>query len=318
MNQFFLLCWTVCLAVATLSLIAGTLLTQLAWTALCRARVYAWGLRHPSFLFVVRTLPLSIPFVVVCCAVLPSFLIFEPRQTIESAEWWLVALAIVPFFVVGCIATRLATLLVATSQAKRRWLRSSRKVDVPSPIPVYELDDPDCVFAVVGIFSPLMFIGKRILVSLTRQELHAAVAHELAHFYSLDNCKQALLTATGFPSLFLPIDRMLRTAMEVRADGRAVRCRISPLELGGAIIKVARLKTTLVPSIAASHLVPDFESSTLRFRIEHLHALLEERRVESSGGKCGWLVAVTLLILYLGALPLFLQLAHRLTELLVR
>jgi Zn-dependent protease with chaperone function len=306
-----------CLAATALSIAAGVLATQVIWACISPIGLSRSILRYPSLLFVIRTLPLSFPAGIVLFAVLPSFFLLEPRQTSERPDWWLAALAMCSLFAIGFFAVKLAQTLIRTRRTEREWMQSARRLDVPAEVPIYELQNPDSLVAVLGVFSPRIFVGERILAWLTPEELKAAVAHEVAHVRSLDNLKQALLSATGLSSLFRPIDRAFRSAAEISADSRAMRCRISPLDLGSAIVKVARLRAA-VPSIAASHLVPDFEGSALQLRVHNLHTLFEGEQNHSRGEKYAWLVVPILLMIYVAKLPLWLGLAHKLTEMLVR
>lgn len=316
MSAFVLLCIAVCLAAAAPSIAAGVLSAQTLSACLSRAGFRRRVLRYPSLLFLIRTSPLSFPLVVVCFAVLPSFLALEPRQTAEKPDWWLTALAVFSLLALGLVIAKLAWVLINTGRAEREWMQSARRIDSPAAIPIYELEHPDSLVAVVGIFSPRIFLGRRILDSLTPEELRAALAHEVAHVRSLDNLKQALLSATGILPFFSRIDCAFRSAAEISADARAMQSRISPLDLGSAIVKVARLRA-VAPAIAASHLVPDFESSALQLRVEHLQAALDGRS-RSRRGNYGWLIASMLLMIYFVKLPLWLGLVHRATELLVR
>ena len=317
MSEFTILCVTLCLAATALSIAAGVLATQTIWACISRIGLNRSILRHPSLLFVIRTLPLSFPAGIVLFAALPSFVLLEPRQTSERPDGWLAALATCSLLAFGFFAVKLAQTLIRTRRTEREWMQSARRLDVPEEVPIYELQNPHSLVAVLGVFSPRIFVGNRILASLTPEELQAAVAHEVAHVRSLDNLKQAILSATALSSLFLPIDRALRSAAEISADSRAIRSRISALDLGSAIIKVARLRAA-VPSITASHLVPDFEGSALQLRVDNLQTLFDDEQSHSLGEKYAWLVVPILLMIYLAKLQLWLGLAHKLTEMLVR
>lgn len=317
MSEFAILCIAVCLSAAVLSSAAGIIAAHVAWMCLCRIGFQRRLLRHPGLLFFIRTLPLSVPASVVLLAVLPSFLIMEPRETAEKPEWLLLGLAAFSLTAVGVFVLKFAVMFRNTRRAQREWMKSARRLDSPAVIPIYELQNPDSLVAVIGTVSPRIFIGKRILSSLTPEELQAAVAHEIAHVHSLDNLKQALLRASRIFSLFAPIDRAFRSAAEISADERALQSLISPLDLGSAIVKVARFKAPM-PSIAASHLVPECQGAALQLRINHLQALLNEGTTQPGAGKYGWIAASMLLIVYLGKLPFWLVLAHKLTEVLVR
>ena len=317
MSEFAILCIAVCLSAAALSIVAGVVAVHLSWMCLCRIGLQRCLQRHPDLLFFIRTLPLSVPASLVLFAVLPSFLIMEPRETTEKPEWLLLGLAAFSLMGVGVFALKFAGTFRDTRRAQREWMQSARRLDSPAAIPIYELQNPDSLVAVVGTVSPRIFIGKRILSSLTPEELQAAVAHEIAHVHSLDNLRQTLLRASRIFSLFAPIDRAFRSAAEISADERAVQSLISPLDLGSAIVKVARFKAPL-PSISASHLVPESQGAALQLRINHLQALLNEETNPSGAGKYGWIVASMLVIVYLAKLQFWLLLAHKFTEVLVR
>ncbi len=49
------------------------------------------------------------------------------------------------------------------------------------------------MIAVVGAFRPKMFIAEQIFLSLDKQELAAAVAHECGHLAARDNLKRLIL-----------------------------------------------------------------------------------------------------------------------------
>lgn len=319
MTQFTFLCLSICFAMAAFLIVVGTVAAETTWRCLRRIGFDPRVLNHSSLLFAIRTLPISVPAAVVLCGVLPSFLAFEPRQTVEKPEWWILATAALAFVFIGFMICRLASTLFITWRTARRWLRSARKLDVAAPIPIYALRDPSSLVAVIGIVSPRMYIGTRILDCLGEEELRAAIAHELAHVHSLDNLKQALLSATRFSPSFGEIDRAFRNAVEIGADSRAMRVGISPLDLSAAIVKVARLKfAPALPAIAASHLVPDLEASTLQLRVEHLQAALEDAPPRRAVDPCGWLAASALTTAYVIKLSLVLSMMHNLTELLVR
>jgi Zn-dependent protease with chaperone function len=320
MSQFALLCLLVCFASAALLAVAGTILAQVSWTSLRWTGLDRRILHRPFLLFLVRTLPLSLPAAVILLAVLPSFVKLEPRQTAEKPEWWLIGLAALSVTGVGIVLLRMAMILARTWQMRRTFLRCARRLDANAPIPTYVVAAPDCMVAVVGIVRPRLFIGRRVLDCLSREELQAAIAHEIAHVQAFDNLKQVLLRSMRIPHLFIESDRALRDAAEIAADRCALRGQISPLNLGAAIIKVARLNASpVLTAIAASHLVPEFESSALRMRVEHIHSALEEKSLDNEKGAtyCG-VAALALLILYFAMLPFWLDITHRVTELLVR
>jgi hypothetical protein len=164
-----------------------------------------------------------------------------------------------------------------------------------------------------------MFISERVLDAFTPAELQSAIAHECAHVRSLDNLKQVVLRATRFSSTFARIDRALCSASEIDADNRAIMDGVSPVDLGSAILKVARMKTSsaLLP-MAAIHLVPQAGNSVLRVRIERLEAAFENGPSQRTSKSIRWLILAGVLATYGASLSRLLALSHKLTEVLVR
>src|SRR5690349_21170362 len=119
MSAFIILCVAVCLAAAALSIAAGVFAAQTLWACLYRTGLQRRILRYPSLLFLIRTLPLSLPVVVVAFAVLPSFLVLEPRQTAEKPDWWLAALALFSVLAFGFVIARFVRTLLSTRRAER-------------------------------------------------------------------------------------------------------------------------------------------------------------------------------------------------------
>jgi len=201
---------------------------------------------------------------------------------------------------------------------QRTLLRAARKLDVAALIPAYVVAVPDSIFAVVGIRRPRLFIGQRVLECLTAEELQAAIAHEIAHVRALDNLKQVLLRATRISRVFTDNDHALCSAAETAADARALRKQNSPLDLGAAIIKVGRLRASpALAAIAASHLVPEFASSAVRLRVEHIQSACHEQPARARERGYWWLGSVAILIAYFVKLSFWLALTHRLTEFVV-
>lgn len=319
MSSFVSLCFVVCFAVAALGCLAAIGAVETTWALLWlvgRTR----GVDPNRFaLFVVRTLPLSVPAATVLFGVLPSFVLFEPRQTAETPEWWLIALAVCALFALAFVSLRMGLMFLASWRAERKWLRSATKLDIPAPIPVYALNSPVPLVAVVGLFCSRMFISERVLDAFTPEELQSAIAHEWAHVRSLDNLKQVVLRATRFSSTFAQIDHALCRASEIDADNRAIMDGVSPVDLGSAILKVARMETSsaLLPR-AAMHLVPQAGTSVLRVRIERLEAAFENGPSQRTSKSIRWLILAGVLATYAVSLSRLLALSHKLTEVLVR
>ena len=322
MNAFWLLCATLCLGVFFISSVAGILLANAsAWTTWhFRSQIQLLG--FPGLLFAIRAFPLAFGAALTLGFALPSFLLLEPKRSVEAPEPYLILFAGLGLAGIIVIAARYVRLVARSRKTIKQWLGSAQLLSTSCPIPVYQIQSPDSLIAVVGILRPKLFVGRAALASVTPEELNATIAHELAHVRSLDNFKQLLLKITRLPDFFASLSRLeaaWSAATEVVADANALREGISPIELSSAIVKVGRLKTFANDglSVAACHLIPpDGGSSALAMRIQRLSDALEIHP-ESAARETSACWAVVLLIgavAYLLVLPAALPVVHRWME----
>jgi len=324
MSLYLTLCVTVCLATLFAMMLVGILAGNLALGLLRRFEAN-WLLRSPSLLFCIRMSPLLMGVVTTFAFVLPSFLLLEPKQTPETPEphlWFLSGLAVM---VLCAMAVRWIRLTDETYRKSREWLRTGCRIEIPTvSVPVYAIETPESLVAVIGIFCTRVFIGRRALAALTEDELQAAVAHELAHVRSLDNLKQLLLRITRLPRCFAHlgwVESAWSDSAEFAADRDALRQGGSPLDLASALVKVSRLKTCDGTSaLAACHLIPAQHGSAVALRVRHLHAMLTAvpQCPRPPLGGLSLLAGAAGSAAYLVALPVALPLTHRAIEWLVR
>jgi Zn-dependent protease with chaperone function len=165
---------------------------------------------------------------------------------------------------------------------------------------------------------------------LSAEELSAAIAHERAHVRSFDNLKQILLKVTRLPRWLKPntsgaTDTAWINASEVAADEAALAAGASPLDLSGALVKVARLtrRPVVGEAVAASHLLPVACGSAIEARMSHLQELLEDTAPASGTKKQGrrypaLLSLVLFTIAYVACVNAALPWVHEALESLVR
>jgi Zn-dependent protease with chaperone function len=326
MNAFWLLCVTLSLAVFFIGSAAGILLANVtAWMAWRLGR-QGQLLRSPGLLFSIRVLPLASGAALSVGFALPSFLLLEPKRSVESPEWYLIALAILALTVVVFLMARGAQFVGQSQKTLREWSYRAELLPLALSVPVYQVQRPESLIAVAGIFRPSVYIGKAAFASLTSEELQAAIAHELAHVRSLDNLKQLVLRITRVPRFLASLAKMdaaWSAATELLADANALRHGTSALALSSAIVKVGRLKVNPIESlpVAACHLIPpDGSSSALAVRIQHLHDALEMHsasRVHDTN-YCWTATLLAGAIAYLLVLPTALPIVHRWMEWLVK
>lgn len=323
MNMYLALGATVCLAIFCLTTFVTALLANLVAGSLRCLDVTRIS-RLPALLFIVRISPLLVGAFVTLGFAVPSFILLEPRHTVETPEPYLLALAAAALLSICVVIFRCAHLVSATNRLSRKWLRKAQRLDVCASIPVYRIESPESLVAVTGIIRPRVFVGRQALATLTEEELKAAIAHELAHVRSLDNLKQLILSITRLPRLIghlAGVDTAWSKAAEVAADHEALRQGVQPLALASALVKIGRLARISLDSsaVAASHLVPPGHPSALAMRVEHLQCWLAEANRPRPNSSVPWPDLISIVVLaYALILPTSLPLAHRLIEWMVR
>jgi hypothetical protein len=283
-----------------------------------------------SLLFTIRVLPVLLASLVTFGFVLPALLKFEPRSTSELVGWPLLGLAVLGALVLAMMSVRAATIVRSTRAVGATWRRHSKKLLLESiDLPVYCLDGPDSVLAVLGFFRPKIFVAQQVVDTLTRAELLAAVEHERAHVSSFDNLKQLALKVTRMPDWLnlsgIP-DSAWTNASEIAADETALASGVSVLDLSGALIKVAALgsQSLVGEKVAASHLVFVESGTSLQARVDRLQKILEgngSARLacpQNRGGRMMPLSLVVAAIAYATCVNALLPWVHEALEGLVR
>src|SRR5689334_18361991 len=208
MNAFWVLCVTLSLAVFFLGTLAGSAVSNaLAWAIwrLCRKKEF---LRFPGLLFCIRMFPVVLGMALTLGFALPSFLLLEPKRTAEAPELYLIVLALAGFCILIVFLLRSLWLLSVSRKTLKKWLLRSEILPISFPIPVYRVESPESLIAVVGILRPKVLVGKAAFNSLTPHELKAALSHELEHVRSLDNQKQFVLKVSRLPRFLLCFSRL--------------------------------------------------------------------------------------------------------------
>jgi Zn-dependent protease with chaperone function len=204
------------------------------------------GLRA-ELLFTLRISAPAIAIVAVAAVFVPAFLTHEPYVTEEVVSKKLAALAILSATGVGLALLRAIKSWFATRSLLRNWLACAERIQVAGvTTPTFILRHSFPIIAVVGTFRPRLFIAKRVLKSLTADELAAAIAHECGHLNARDNLKRSLLRICRDALMLAPcgrsVDRAWAEAAECAADEHAART--SPrtaLNLASALVKIAKM-----------------------------------------------------------------------------
>ncbi|GMR05269.1 MAG: hypothetical protein BMS9Abin24_069 [Thermodesulfobacteriota bacterium] len=146
--------------------------------------------------------------------------------------------------------------LYATVRQVRAMLRSARALSI---LPVADgkksivliKDDAIATAFTWGLLRPRIYLSTGLIKKLTRAELRAVVLHEAHHRRHRDPLRYFLAAFIKDMFFYLPIGvhlaSRLRFLRERAADDSAVSRTQDPLNLAGAMVKVARLGAGALP-----------------------------------------------------------------------
>lgn len=201
-----------------------------------------------QFLLVLRLAPAALAAFAVLALCMPSYLSYEPGATREEVGLACVLATFLTAALLAIACARGIRALISTTTYARTCLKSGKLIQsspVASPLIVIENAAP--VIAMVGAFRPQLVISRRVLETLSPDELDCAIHHERAHRTSADNFKRLLILLTPdiFPFLtraFAALDRSWITLSEWAADDSAVCDNPQrALSLAGALVHIAQM-----------------------------------------------------------------------------
>jgi len=248
-----------------------------------------------KFLLALRLAPAALATISVLLLCIPSYLTFEAGATREDVGLVCLSAAFLAAALLTISFARGIRALVTTNSYVRTCLKSGVQTQTPTTFsPITVIDGAAPVIAMVGAFRPQFIISRRVLETLSAEELDSAISHERAHRTSADNFKRLLLLLAPdvlpFASnMFSALDRSWITFSEWAADDSAVANDLQrSLSLAGALVHVAQmgaaprlspLCTSLVSSNSACmnrdlservdrllHTTPTRQESPKRFR----------------------------------------------------
>jgi Zn-dependent protease with chaperone function len=305
------------------SLLTASIVSVTVWR-LVRTRSARWsGRSRNNFIAALRIVPLAIAATLTLAFVLPAFITFEPAVSSEKVG---LKLAII----VAISATGLAAALLRifaswwrTRRLIRAWLRASSSTFVDGfAIPAYRIEHEFPVLAVVGIFSPRVFVAEKVLNGLETPELQASIAHELGHIAARDNLKRIAMRLCSDLLVFpftSRLDRDWAEASEAAAD-EAGAGRSTALDLASALIKIGRLVPAgLSYKLPSGAYLLEPEDGSLATRIEALVAMPDHDHASRRAIVPAWIFPLIVLICASAVLALssnttFLRLVHDSSE----
>jgi len=244
--MFFFLGLSVLLVALLVLNNAAALIAVLLWRVFA-GRINGWSARRSAqTLFLLRTLPAALSIGAVLLLFAPAYLRHESRVNYEGVSMKLGILAVISTMGIVMALVRGIATWRATRRLTADWLCNARRLHISTiAVPVYQIDHPFPLIAVVGVFRPRLFIATQILESLTPAELTAALEHENGHILAYDNLKRAVVRACRDLSL-ISVGKDMHDAWlelsEAAADEFAARQdRAIGLDLASAILKIARM-----------------------------------------------------------------------------
>jgi Zn-dependent protease with chaperone function len=213
-----------------------------------------------SFLLALRLLPAALALFVVAGLCVPSYLWLEPETNAEEVGAGCLAAAILAAVLWTISTVRGVRAAARSARHARGCKRLGRLSTLPgSRLPVWILDAPAPLLALVGVFRSRVVISSPVMSALSAGQLAAALRHEEAHRVSRDNLKRLLLLLApgllpGFHG-FDAIERGWSRFTEWAADDDAVAgdSRLS-LSLAAALVRIARMGGTAPAPLTASFL----------------------------------------------------------------
>ena len=240
----------ICLALAALLTINAiiSLLVTGCWRLSASFTKGLTAATRAHLIFVLQIFPTTTALLIVAVFLIPSYLAFEPRQSSEIVSFKLGLFALFSVAGIALAFWRGLAAWLATKRLADNWQKHSKCLQINKVLlPVYGINHPFPVVAVIGVLRPKLFVAVQIFDSLNPEELDAVIAHETAHIAARDNLKHWLTRICRDVLMIIPSDRSLdrewAEAIELAADEEAVSQKngATALDLAQALIKIARL-----------------------------------------------------------------------------
>ena len=260
-------------------------------------------------LFGLRIFPVPGSAVLTLAFALPAFFLLEGGMDEDLGT---LLFSVGTLMLLGAGLFRVVTAQASASRVVAKWLKGSRSLDVDVSRPALQVRQGVPPLLLYGVSTPRVLVSETAVALLTRDELRAAVRHEIGHVRSRDNLKKLLLHAAPFPSM-TSLERAWQEAAEFAADEAAVSNSEDAINLAGALVKLSDLVPLQDPPAFTTGLV--HLRALVTTRVERLLAWDE---ASSRGAQLRWsrflpliLVTVPYTVAHYGQALLF---THRVTE----
>src|SRR5260370_4720442 len=273
LSYFFRL---VCVGVASFFL--ADLVAGLAMSFGTNAAVRIAHRMRPSlaarFLLGLRLLPVGFAFLVVAGLCVPSYLRLEPEAATEHVGLGFLAVALLSLAIWGSSIMR-GLRAGARSRAYIRECQGvGREVHVAGECsPIWVIEGACPLVALAGVICPRLVISRKVVDTLSPDQLAAALRHDNAHRVTRGNLKRlSLLLAPGILPLvggYAALERGWPTFPDWQAHVRALSADVPrPLSLAAALVRVSRLGAAAGQAPLVTSLMGD--SRDLAERVDRL------------------------------------------------
>lgn len=241
--------------------------------------------RRAAIIFALRVLPAATAFISIFVFFIPAYILFEPKASKEAVNFKLAFPALISLIGIGLATIRFFGGWLATRRIIKNWLSRAEPIEISGvSIPVFRINHPFPVIAVVGAIRPRMFIASQIFGLLDEAEMQAAIAHEYGHLTARDNLKSVILRFCRDLLVFAPRGKQLEMAwtenIESAADEYAARRGGSQtaLDLAGALVKIARvIPRGAKPAMPAGAFLIERQTADVTRRVRRLLQLTENK-----------------------------------------
>lgn len=223
-----------------------------------------------------RTGPVLVAGCFVAILIVPAWIAHEPVPSAEPVTWSLVAVATCGATLIAAGMVRTARSIIATRRTSTAWSRRATILRVEGfDECIFAIEHPFPLLATIGTLRPRMFAARHLLAALDRDELAAAIRHELAHRSHYHSLKSLVMRFSRFVLPFAvpaPVDRAFACAIEEQADAKASGGEAaSSLALASALVKIARLVPRgMTIQMAATVFAADDDGASLAQRVRKL------------------------------------------------
>lgn len=324
--MYFALLFSITLATGLILHGVASLVSLVVWRISRRRLDVMSSYNAAALLIWLRFFPMALSLFFLAAFVVPSFLAYEPRTTIEPLSFTLLALAGVTAVGLSGSISRCISALLQSRRIMLHWLSDSRLLPQSNfAADVYLSRTAPPVIAAMGLVRTRIFVSHSVVASLSTEELQAALAHEAVHARNCDIAKKMLLqlAPTFLPGIDLlrPVSDQWARTCELLADEQSVAAHPQhTLHLAAALVKVVRLvQDSHLPTLSAA--LAHSDEPLLTHRIRRLVEISEDPTRMARGRfdmrallPAGCCLALVIIVVY----PHVLSGTHELLEFLVR